>query len=41
MYNAEVYLRPDLLFTRRNLEHLRTRLGGGLRQLTYQLARMR
>lgn len=41
MFNAEVYLRPDLLFTRRNLEHLRARLGGGLRQLTYQLARMR
>ncbi len=41
MFNAEVYLRPDLLFTRRNLEHLRARLGGGLRQLTHQLARMR
>ena len=41
MYNAEVYLRPDLLLTRRNLEHLRARLGGGLRQLTYQIARMR
>jgi hypothetical protein len=41
MFNAEVYLRPHLLFTRRNLEHLRARLGGGLRQLTYQFARMR
>lgn len=41
MFNAEVYLRPDLLLTRRNLEHLRARLGGGLRQLTHQLARMR
>lgn len=41
MFNAEVYLRPDLLLTRRNLEHLRARIGGGLRQLTHQLARMR
>lgn len=41
MYNAEVYLRPDLLLTRRNLEHLRARLGGGLRQLGHKLARMR
>ncbi len=41
MYNAELYLRPHLLLTRRNLEHLRARLGGGLRQLTAQLARMR
>jgi UDP-MurNAc hydroxylase len=41
MYNAELYLRPHLLLTRRNLEHLRARLGGGLRQLSAQLARMR
>lgn len=41
MYNAEVYLRPDLLFTRRNLELLRARLHGGLGQLRDQLARMR
>lgn len=41
MLNAEVYLRPDLLLTRRNLEHARARLGGGLRQLAYKLARMR
>ena len=41
MYNAEVYLRPDLLLTRRNLELLRARLRGGLPQLRYQLARMR
>ncbi len=41
MYNAEVYLRGDLLFTRRNLDLLRARLRGGLPQLRYQLARMR
>lgn len=41
MYNAEVYLRPRQLLTRRNWEHLRTRLRGGLRQLRYQLRRMR
>ena len=41
MFNAELYLRPHLLLTRRNLEHLRTRLSGGLRQLTSQIARMR
>ncbi|MDC0673278.1 MBL fold metallo-hydrolase [Nannocystis radixulma] len=41
MYNAEVYLRPRELLTRRNLGHLRARLRGGLRQLRYQLQRMR
>lgn len=41
MFNAELYLRPHLLLTRRNLEHLRARFGGGLRQLTAQIARMR
>ncbi|MBZ5709777.1 MBL fold metallo-hydrolase [Nannocystis pusilla] len=41
MYNAEVYLRPRELLTRRNLNHLRARLRGGLRQLRYQLQRMR
>lgn len=41
MYNAEVYLRPRELLTRRNLGHLRARVRGGLRQLRYQLARMR
>ena len=41
MYNAEVYLRPGELLTRRNLGHARARLRGGLRQLRYQLARMR
>jgi len=41
MYNAEVYLRPDLLLTRRNWDLLRARLRGGLPQLRYQLARMR
>jgi hypothetical protein len=41
MYNAEVYLRPDELFTRRNWDLLRARLRGGLPQLRYQLARMR
>jgi UDP-MurNAc hydroxylase len=41
MYNAEVYLRPRLLLTRRNLGLLRVRLRGGLRQLAAQLARMR
>ncbi len=41
MYNAEVYLRPDLLLTRRNFDLLRARLRGGLPQLRYQLARMR
>jgi hypothetical protein len=41
MFNAEVYLRPRELLTRRNLGHLRARLRGGLRQLRYQLQRMR
>lgn len=41
MYNAEVYLKPRELLTRRNVGHLRARLRGGLRQLRYQLARMR
>lgn len=41
MFNAEVYLRPRELLTRRNLGHLRARLRGGLRQLRYQLERMR
>ena len=41
IYNAELYLRPDLLFTRRNLDLLRARLRGGLPQLRHQLARMR
>lgn len=41
MYNAELYLRPHLLFTRRNLELLRARLHGGLGQLRDQLSRMR
>lgn len=41
MYNAEVYLRPRELLTRRNLGHARARLRGGLRQLRYQLERMR
>ena len=41
MYNAELYLRPELLFTRRNLEFLRARLHGGLGQLRDQLARIR
>lgn len=41
MYNAEVYLKPRELLTRRNLAHVRARLRGGLRQLRYQLARMR
>lgn len=41
MYNAEVYLQPRELLTRRNLGHARARLRGGLRQLRYQLARMR
>ena len=41
MYNAQVYLRPDELFTRRNWDLLRARLRGGLPQLRYQLARMR
>jgi hypothetical protein len=39
--NAEIYLRPRYLFTRRNLKFIRSRLRGGLNQLTYQLARMR
>lgn len=41
MFNAEVYLRPRQLLTRRNLGHLRARMRGGLRQLRYQLQRMR
>ncbi|MBL8971465.1 MAG: MBL fold metallo-hydrolase [Myxococcales bacterium] len=41
MYNAELYLRPRLLFTRRNLDFLRARLHGGLGQLRDQLARIR
>jgi UDP-MurNAc hydroxylase len=41
MYNAEVFLMPRELLTRRNLAHVRARLRGGLRQLRYQLARMR
>ncbi|WP_434421869.1 MBL fold metallo-hydrolase [Nannocystis pusilla] len=41
MYNAEVYLRPRQLLTRRNLGHLQARMRGGLRQLRYQLQRMR
>ena len=41
MYNAELYLRPKLLLTRRNLELARTRLQGGIGQLRAQLARMR
>jgi UDP-MurNAc hydroxylase len=41
MYNAELYLRPHLLFTRRNLDFLRARLHGGLGQLQDQLARIR
>ncbi len=41
MYNAEVYLRPALLFNKQNLAHLRARLVGGLGQLRHQLARMR
>src|SRR5690606_33872765 len=41
MYNAEVYLRPRQLLTRRNFDHLRARMRGGLRQLRYQLQRMR
>ncbi|MFY0538012.1 hypothetical protein [Nannocystis pusilla] len=41
MFNAEVYLRPRQLLTRRNLGHLQARMRGGLRQLRYQLQRMR
>ncbi len=41
MFNAEVYLHPRLLLTRRNLAFLRARLRGGLGQLRYQLSRMR
>lgn len=41
MYNAEVHLRPRELLSRRNLGHLRARMRGGLRQLHYQLQRMR
>ncbi len=41
MYNAEVYLRPHLLLSARNIGLLRARLRGGLAQLRHQLARMR
>lgn len=41
MYNAEVFLTPRQLLTRRNFGHLRARMRGGLRQLRYQLQRMR
>src|SRR5262249_956999 len=37
MNNAEVYLRPKLLFTAANLRHLRKRLRGGTHQLVRRL----
>ena len=39
--NAELYLKPKYLFTKRNFDFLRARFSGGLNQLRYQLSRMK
>lgn len=41
MNNAEVYLRPRLLFTKKNLFWFKQRIPKGLSQLRYQVKRMR
>lgn len=39
--NAEMYLKGKYLFTKNNLDFLRTRFKGGVNQLAYQLSRMK
>jgi hypothetical protein len=41
MDNAELYLRPRLLFTAKNMRWFMERLPGGVNQLRYQLSRMK
>jgi UDP-MurNAc hydroxylase len=38
--NAEIYLKPKYIFSKKNMKFLQERLGGGLNQLVYQLQRM-